>query len=45
MKTALWMPLAVALAAAENWLGESAQGDKWIFCLTAARIAAHQERT
>jgi len=24
----------------KSWPRESAQGDKWIFCLTAARIAA-----
>ena len=24
----------------ESWLGESAQRDKWRFCLTAARMAA-----
>jgi hypothetical protein len=29
---------------AESWLGESGQNDKWIFCLTVASIAAHQER-
>lgn len=29
----------------QRWLGESAQGDKWIFCLRAARIAADQEQT
>jgi RNA-directed DNA polymerase len=28
----------------ESWLRKSEQGDKWIFCLTAARIAAYQER-
>jgi hypothetical protein len=28
----------------ESWPGESEQGAKWIFCLTAARIAAYQER-
>jgi protein-disulfide isomerase len=31
-------------AEAESWLRKSEQGDKWIFCLTAARIAAYQER-
>jgi hypothetical protein len=29
----------------QSWLGESGQRDKWIFCLTAARIAAYQERS
>jgi hypothetical protein len=29
----------------KSWLGESEQADKWIFCLTAAMIAAHQERS
>ena len=29
----------------ESWLGESEQDDKWLFCLTAAMIAAHQERS
>jgi hypothetical protein len=24
----------------QSWLGESEQDDKWIFCLTAAMIAA-----
>jgi hypothetical protein len=28
----------------ERWPGKSGQGDKWIFCLRAARIAADQER-
>jgi hypothetical protein len=28
----------------QRWPGESGQGDKWIFCLRAARIAADQER-
>jgi hypothetical protein len=28
----------------QSWLGESGQIDKWLFCLTAAMIAAHQER-
>jgi hypothetical protein len=27
----------------QRWLGESGQGDKWIFCLRAAQIAADQE--
>ena len=29
----------------QSWLGESEQDDKWLFCLTAAMIAAHQERS
>ena len=29
----------------QRWLGEFAQGVKWIFCLSAARIAADQEQT
>jgi hypothetical protein len=29
---------------AERWLGKFGQRDKWIFCLTAARMAADQER-
>ncbi len=29
----------------ERWPGKSAQRDKWIFCLRAARIAAEQEQT
>ena len=28
----------------QSWLGKSEQTDKWIFCLTAARIAEDQER-
>ena len=28
----------------QRWPGESGQGDKWIFCLRTARIAADQER-
>ena len=28
----------------ESRLRKTGQGDKWIFCLTAARIAAIQER-
>jgi hypothetical protein len=28
----------------ESWLGESGQNDKWLFCLTASMIGAHQER-
>ena len=28
----------------ESWSGESGQIDKWIFCLTAASVAAYQER-
>ncbi len=27
----------------QSWLGESGQTDKWIFCLTAAMVAANQE--
>ena len=29
----------------QSWPRESGQNDKWIFCLTAAKIAAHQERS
>ena len=29
----------------ESWLRKTGQRDKWIFRLTAARIAAHQERS
>ena len=29
----------------QSWIGESEQNDKWIFRLTAAMIAAHQERS
>jgi hypothetical protein len=29
----------------QSWLGESGQNDKWIFRLTVASIAAHQERS
>jgi hypothetical protein len=28
----------------KSWLHKTGQGDKWIFCLTAARMAAIQER-
>ncbi len=28
----------------ESWLGKFQQSDKWSFCLTAARMAADQER-
>jgi hypothetical protein len=28
----------------ESWLGEFGQGDRWRFCLTAARMAREQER-
>ena len=28
----------------KSWSGESAQIDRWIFCLTAAKVAAYQER-
>jgi hypothetical protein len=28
----------------QSWPGESGQGNKWNFCLKAARIAADQER-
>jgi len=31
--------------AEKSWLGESGQQDKWPFCLTAAMIAAHRERS
>jgi hypothetical protein len=31
-------------ADAESWLGKFGQRDKWSFCLTAAMMAAHQER-
>jgi hypothetical protein len=30
---------------AESWLRKTGQNDKWIFRLTAARMAAHQERS
>jgi hypothetical protein len=29
----------------KSWLGEFEQQDKWPFCLTAAMIAADQERS
>ena len=32
-------------ATGQRWPGKSAQRDKWIFCLRAARIAAEQEQT
>jgi tetratricopeptide (TPR) repeat protein len=35
--------LANALTLLESWPGESGQGDKWSFCLTAAKMAADQE--
>jgi hypothetical protein len=28
----------------ESRLGESGRNDKWLFCLTASMIGAHQER-
>ena len=28
----------------KSWLGKFGQRDKWSFCLTAARMAAEQER-
>jgi hypothetical protein len=28
----------------ESWLGKFGQRDKWSFCLTAARMAAEQEK-
>jgi hypothetical protein len=28
----------------QSWLGEFGQGDRWSFCLTAARMAAGRER-
>ena len=28
----------------KRWLGKTEQGDKWRFCLNAAKIAADQER-
>ena len=28
----------------ESWLGKFEQWDKWSFCLTAARMAAEQEK-
>jgi hypothetical protein len=28
----------------QSWLGKFAQSDKWSFCLTAARMAAEQEK-
>jgi len=34
-----------ATAQTQSWLGESGQNDKWIFRLTVASIAAHQERS
>jgi hypothetical protein len=33
-----WLPLP------KSWLRKSEQADKWIFCLTVARIVAYQER-
>jgi MFS transporter, DHA1 family, multidrug resistance protein len=40
----LIVPALVTLAVGQSWSGESAQIDKWIFCLTAAKVAANQER-
>ena len=31
------------MSGSESWLGEFELGDKWSFCLTAARMAADQE--
>jgi hypothetical protein len=28
----------------QSWLGKFGQRDKWSFCLTAARMAAEQEK-
>jgi hypothetical protein len=43
-KIVLQQAVFYGLAGYQRWPGESGQGDKWIFCLRAARIAADQER-
>src|ERR1700719_4221984 len=37
-------PTQIATAPCQSWLGKFQQFDKWSFCLTAARMAADQER-
>jgi hypothetical protein len=45
-----WLPMDLqrrargSVSERKSRLGESGQNDKWLFCLTAAMIAAHQER-
>ena len=36
--------IAANVIVSESWLGKFAQSDKWSFCLTAARMAAEQEK-
>jgi hypothetical protein len=42
-KELLWSGLIGRLC--KSWLWKTGQSDKWIFRLTAASIAAHQERS
>ena len=38
-----WLMKSWCFMRRKRWPGESGQEDKWIFCLSAARIAADQE--
>jgi len=42
-KSAIFGPGDQVELRVERRLGESAQRDKWIFCLTAAMVATNQE--
>jgi hypothetical protein len=42
-RSARFDPLCCPLMGLESWPQESGQFDKWIFCLTTARLAEDQE--
>jgi hypothetical protein len=44
-RTQLHQPATIQQRLYQSWLVESGQNDKLLFCLTAAMIAAHQERS
>jgi hypothetical protein len=44
MRISIYESLRPVNGRAERWRGKFGQRDKWIFCLTAARMAADQER-
>ena len=44
LHTTAEMATGAAFMRRESWLGEFGQGDRWRFCLTAARMAREQER-
>ena len=43
-RTPMTPNLTIPISEEQSWLGKFGQRDKWSFCLTAARMAAEQEK-